>query len=96
MNVQYLSSGSIVVVSGDPKPYQSPLLITENLPSFVRYADSKTKCEVGTVYKTEDGRWYLSTVYLNNRNPIEVFAKYKGFLFLNKLHSNHEHRKEQS
>ena len=74
-----------------PMPYQSPLLITENLPSLVLYADSKTKCEVGRVYKAEDNRWYLSTVYLNNRNPIEVFAKYKGFLFLNKLHSNHEH-----
>ena len=74
-----------------PMPYQSPLLITENLPSLVLYADSKTKCEVGRVNKAEDNRWYLSTVYLNNRNPIEVFAKYKGFLFLNKLHSNHEH-----
>ena len=89
MNVQSLSSGNTAVSLGEPMPYQSPLLITENLPSFVRYADSNTKCEVGTVYKTEDGRWYLSTVYLNNRNPIEVFAKYKGFLFLNQLHSNH-------
>jgi len=91
MNVQFLSSGSIVVVYGDPKPYQSPLLITENLPSVVMYADSKTKCEVGRVYKADDGRWYLSSIYLHNWNPIEVFAKYKGFLFLNKLHSNHEH-----
>jgi len=91
MNVQFLSSGSIVVVYGDPKPYQSPLLITENLPSVVTYADSKTKCEVGRVYKADDGRWYLSSIYLHNWNPIEVFAKYKGFLFLNKLHSNHEH-----
>jgi hypothetical protein len=88
MKVQSLSSGITVVALDEPMPYQSPLLITENLPSFVRYADSNTKCEVGTVYKTEDGRWYLSTVYLNNRNPIEVFAKYKGFLFLNRLHSN--------
>ena len=74
-----------------PVPYQSPLLITENLPSLVMYADSNTKCDVGRVYKTEDDRWYLSTVYLNNWNPIEVFAKYKGFLFLNKLHSDNEH-----
>jgi hypothetical protein len=74
-----------------PVPYQSPLLFLENLPSCVTYADSKTKCEVGRVYKAEDGRWYLSTVYLNDRNPIEVFAKYKGFLFLNKLHSENEH-----
>ena len=72
---------------GDPAPYQSPLLITENLPSLVMYADSETKCEVGRVYKTEDNRWYLSTIYLNSRSPIEVFAKYKGFLFLNALHS---------
>ena len=55
------------------------------------YADPKTKCEVGRVYKSEDGRWYLSSVYLNNWSATEVFAKYKGFLFLNKLHSNHEH-----
>ena len=78
-----------------PMPYQSTLLITENLPSVVMYADTQTKCEVGRVYKTEDGHWYLSTVYLNNRNPIEVFAKYKGFLFLNKLHSEHGQRQEQ-
>jgi hypothetical protein len=87
MKIQYLSSGSTVVVYGEPMPYQSPLLITENLPSLVMYADSNTKCEVGRVYKAEDDRWYLSTIYLNNRNPIEVFAKYKGFLFLNALHS---------
>ena len=55
------------------------------------YTDIKTTCEVGRVYKADDGRWYLSTVYLNNWNPIEVFAKYKGFLFLNKLHSDNEH-----
>jgi hypothetical protein len=74
-----------------PVPYQSPLLITENLPSLVLYADSKTKCEVGLVYKAEDDRWYLSSVYLNNWSATEVFAKYKGFLFLNKLHSENEH-----
>ena len=73
-----------------PVPYQSPLLFLENLPSCVIYADSKTKCEVGRVYKAEDGRWYLSTVYLNDRNPIEVFAKYKGFLFLNALHAKRD------
>ena len=87
MKVQYLSSGSIVVVYGEPMPYQSPLLITENFPSIVTYADSDTKCEVGRVYKSEDGRWYLSSVYLNNWSATEVFAKYKGFLFLNALHS---------
>ena len=74
-----------------PVPYQSPLLITENFPSIVTYADIKTKCEVGRVYKSEDGRWYLSSVYLNNWSATEVFAKYQGFLFLQKLHANHEH-----
>lgn len=72
---------------GDPMPYQSPLLITENLPSLVMYADSDTKCEVGRVYKADDGHWYLSSIYLNDWNPTEVFAKYKGFLFLSALHS---------
>ena len=74
-----------------PVSYQSPLLITENLPSVVTYADSHTKCEVGRVYKAEDDRWYLSSVYLHNWSATEVFAKYKGFLFLNKLHSENEH-----
>ena len=87
MKFQSLSSGSTVVVYGDPMPYQSPLLIIENLPSLVMYADSDTKCEVGRVYKADDGHWYLSSIYLNDWNPTEVFAKYKGFLFLNALHS---------
>ena len=88
MKFQSLSSGNTAVVYGDPMPYQSPLLITENLPSLVSYSDSETKCEVGRVYKSEDGRWYLSSVYLNNWSATEVFAKYKGFLFLNRLHSD--------
>ena len=91
MNIQPLDSGKTMVNYGKPVPYQSPLLITENLPSLVTYADSSTKCEVGRVYKAEDGRWYLSSVYLNNWSATEVFAKYKGFLFLNKLHSENEH-----
>ena len=91
MKLQLLNTGRWSVVYGEPVPYQSPLQVTENLTSLVMYADINTTCEVGRVYKTDDGRWYLSTVYLNNWNPIEVFAKYKGFLFLNKLHSNREH-----
>jgi hypothetical protein len=87
MKIQYLSSGSTVVVYGDPAPYQSPLSIVENWPSIVIYADSKTNHQVGVVYKAGDDRWYLSSVYLKNWNPIEVFAKYAGFLFLNSLHS---------
>ena len=88
MKLQSLNSGNIVVEYGDPVPYQSPLRIAENLPSLVTYKDTETTCEVGRVYKADDGRWYLSTVYINNWNPIEVFAKYKGFLFLNRLHSD--------
>ena len=90
MKLQSLSSGITVVVLGEPMPYQSPLLITENLPSVVMYADSKTKCEVGRVYQAEDGRWYLSSAYLNNWSATEVFAKYKGFLFLNALHAKRD------
>ena len=90
MKVQSLSSGITVVALGEPMPYQSPLLITENLPSIVMYVDSKTKCEVGRVYKSEDDRWYLSSVYLNNWSATEVFAKYKGFLFLNRLHAKRD------
>ena len=87
MKVQSLSSGITVVSLGEPMPYQSPLRISESFPSVVMYVDSRTGSDVGRVYKAEDDRWYLSSVYLNNWNPIEVFAKYKGFLFLNALHS---------
>jgi hypothetical protein len=41
---------------------------------------------VGLVYKKGDQRWYLSTKYLMGWQPLEVFSKYKGFLFLNELH----------
>ena len=87
MKVQSLSSGITVVSLGEPMPYQSPLRLSERFPSVVMYVDSRTGSDVGRVYKAEDDRWYLSSVYLNNWNPIEVFAKYKGFLFLNALHS---------
>ena len=87
MKVQSLSSGITVVSLGEPMPDQSPLRISESFPSVVMYVDSRTGSDVGRVYKAEDDRWYLSSVYLNNWNPIEVFAKYKGFLFLNALHS---------
>ena len=90
MHIQPLDSGKTMVNYGKPVSYQSPLLITENLPSLVMYADSKTKCEVGRVYKAEDGRWYLSSVYLNNWSATEVFAKYRGFLFLNALHAKRD------
>ena len=91
MNIQPLDSEKTMVNYDKPVPYQSPLRITENLPSLVIYVDNKTSSEVGRVYRTSDDRWYLSTTYINNRNPIEVFAKYKAFLFLQKLHTNHEH-----
>ena len=87
MKNQILSSGKWYVEHGEPMEYQSPLSIVENWPSIVIYADSKTKHQVGVVYKAGDDRWYLSSVYLKNWNPIEVFAKYAGFLFLRALHS---------
>ena len=86
MKVQYLSSGSTVVVYGDPAPYQSPLRVVECLPSVVVYEDTATGEFVGKVYKDEVGRWFLETTYLNPDLPLEVFAKYQGFLLLNKLH----------
>ena len=95
MKVQYLSSGSIVVVYGDPAPYQSPLRIAECLPSVVVYEDSTTGKFVGKVYEDDAGRWFLETIYLNPDLPLEVFAKYKGFLLLNKLHQTHGQRQEQ-
>jgi hypothetical protein len=88
MKVQYLSSGSTVVVYDNPVPYQSPLRIAESLPSVVVYENPTTGEFVGKVYKDEVGRWFLETTYLNPELPLEVFSKYQGFLLLNKLHSN--------
>ena len=95
MKVQYLSSGSIVVVYGDPAPYQSPLKVAECLPSVVVYEDSTTGKFVGKVYQDDAGGWFLETIYMNPDLPLEVFAKYKGFLLLNKLHEKHGQRQEQ-
>lgn len=71
---------------GDPAPYQSPLRVVECLPSVVVYEDTATGEFVGKVYKDEVGRWFLETTYLNSDLSLEVFAKYQGFLLLNKLH----------
>lgn len=88
MKLQSLSSGSIVVEYGDPVPYQSPLRIDQCYPSVVTYSDSKTGEYVGKVYKNTEEQWYLRTPYINSDIPLEVFTKYNGFLFLNKLHKN--------
>ena len=95
MNVQELNSGKWSVVYGNPVPYQSPLRIAECLPSVVVYEDNTTGKFVGKVYKGDAGRWFLETVYMNPDLPLEVFAKYQGFLLLNKLHQNHGQRQEQ-
>ena len=88
MILQLLSTGRWYVVYGDPVPYQSPLRIDQCYPSVVTYSDSKTGEYLGKVYKDTEGRWYLRTRYINSDIPFEVFTKYGGFLFLNKLHRN--------
>ena len=90
MKFQSLSSGSTVVALGEPMPYQSPLRIDQCYPSVVTYLDSKTGEYVGKVYKDTEGRWYLRTHYINSDIPFEVFTKYGGFVFLNKLHRNYQ------
>jgi hypothetical protein len=91
MNVQDLPSGK-KLVKYDKVEYQSPILIDENYPSFVTYKCALTRRYIGKVYKTEDGSWWLTTVYLRYGTPIEVFSKIEGFLLLNNLHKqNHEH-----
>ena len=87
MYVQQTSTGAISTVYGNPVPYQSPLRIAECLPSVIVYEDSTTGEFVGKVYQDDTGRWFLEAVYLNPELPLEVFAKYKGFLLLNSLHS---------
>jgi hypothetical protein len=85
MNVQDLPSGRKLVSYGDPVKYHSPLLIDENLPTIVTYKCALTLHHVGKVYKTEDGRWWLATCYLDHWMPVEVFSKIEGFLLLNSL-----------
>ena len=85
MRVQQLTNGKVLVTYGSPVEYQSPLLIDENHPSVVTYKCAKTRVLVGKVYKTADGRWWLTTPFWNNWNPVEVFSKIEGFLLLNNL-----------
>ena len=66
--------------------YRSHLYTSVNLPSVVVYQCLNTKEECGRVYKMENGKWFLSTVYCNNWQPFEVFTKYGGFLCLNEFH----------
>jgi hypothetical protein len=86
MNVQVLPTGRISVEYGDPVEYQSPILIDENFPSIVTYKCARTRNLIAKVYKTADGRWWLATCYLNHWQPVEVFSKIEGFLFLNSLY----------
>ena len=75
---------------GNPAPYQSSLRVMACYPSVVTYSDTRTGEFVGKVYKNDEGKWFLETVYLDSYSPVEVFTKYQGFLFLKKLHSNNE------
>lgn len=68
----------------DTRPHLSPLRICENYPSIVTYVKSKSGEPVGSVYKIAD-MWYLTTSYAG-WFPIQVKAKYDGFLRLLKLH----------
>ncbi len=91
MNVQVLPTGKIFVeyVKVD---YQSPLLIDECYPSLVTYRCGVTREYVGKVYKTEEGRWWLATIFFSHGTPIEVFSKIEGFFLLQNLHKqHHEH-----
>jgi len=91
VNVQSLSSGKWLV-EYDKVDYQSPLLIDENLPSIVTYKCAATGEYVGKVYRTEDQRWWLATIFFAHGTPIEVFSKIEGFLLLHNLHKqHHEH-----
>ena len=88
MHVQHLTSGKWSVTY-DKVDYQSPILIDENFPSLVTYKCAKTLQPIGKVYKTDTGHWYLSSPYLNEVFPVEVFSKIEGFFLLNNLHKQH-------
>lgn len=86
MDTQPLLDGRTFVNYGDPVEYQSPILIDENYPSIVTYKCAKTLQLIGKVYKTQDGKWWLATCFLGHWQPVEVFSKIEGFLFLNNLY----------
>jgi hypothetical protein len=85
MDVQTLPDGQVVVAYSTVE-YQSPILIDENFPSIVTYKCARTLQSIGKVYKTADGRWWLATCFLSHWQPVEVFSKIEGFLFLNSLY----------
>lgn len=92
MNVQYLNSGKWSVTYGEAMEYQSPLMADEVYPSVVTYKCAKTMQHVGKVYKTADGRWWLTSVFLPDGNAAEVFSKIEGFQLLNTMHKQqHKH-----
>jgi hypothetical protein len=86
MDIQQLTDGKTVVTYGSPVNYQSPLMVDEVYPSVVTYKCAKTLQHVGQVYKTADGRWWLTSVFLPDGNAVEVFSKIEGFQLLNTLH----------
>jgi hypothetical protein len=86
MDVQQLTNGRTVVTYGSPVDYQSPILVDENYPSVVTYKCARTLNPIGKVYKTADGRWWLSSCYLQHWQPVEVFSKIEGFFLLNNLY----------
>ena len=88
MNVQYLSTGRWYVTYGEPMEYVSPLMVRDNLPSLVTYINPDNGDFVGKVYRVAD-KWYLASGYLDHWQPVEVFAKYEGFLLLYNLHKQH-------
>lgn len=71
----------------EPTVYRSPLRVLTQAPSIVIYADALSNETIGKVYQ-KDGKWYVSTLYIGNGQPLEVFAKYEGFLLLSNLHKN--------
>ena len=88
MKCQYLNTGRWYVEYGEPMDYVSPLMVRDNLPSLVTYINPDNGEFVGKVYRVKD-TWYLATLYLDHWQPVEVFAKYEGFLLLYNLHKQH-------
>lgn len=82
--------GTTKVFYGEPMAYQSSLKVDECFPSIVTYQCARTGQDVGRVYKNSTGRWFLASRYLNHFEPVEVFSKYNGYLFLLSLHKKYE------
>ena len=86
MKFQTLANGRVIVTCQSVE-YQSSLWVLSSTETEVVYAERPEGQPIARLYKKE-GEWYLSTLYLQNRQPFHTLSKYESFLFLLQLRKN--------